>query len=250
MKKPQLSASFYQPYSCVMYKNSTILVSEYYPHGTLLNLINELKINRRMEETISRQLALEITNLVQTLHSIGIVHNDIKPDNFLLRYSNPITGGSVRKELVGNLLHLIDFGRSVDLSLFPKNVQFVGSSDTDTFELPFMKTNRPYLYNCDSFGLAATLYCIITFEYPRIITESESSNKVKLVRPIKSACRHYSSVWDSINYKLMNASSYEAMETIVAAMNEISECITVSRRDDKQRCCVSNTDPEENWRLY
>ena len=233
IKQSQLSPSFYQPYSCVMYKNSTILVSEYYPHGTLLDLINELKINRIMEETISRQLALEITNLVHTLHSIGIVHNDIKPDNFLLRYNNPITGGSVRKELVGNLLHLIDFGRSVDLSLFPKNVQFVGSSDTDTFELPCMKTSKPYLYNCDSFGLAATLYCIITFEYPRIIAESDSSNKVKLVRPIKSACRHYSSTWDSIIYKLMNAGSYEAMETIVEVRNEISDCITVSTLSSK-----------------
>ena len=233
IKKPQLSASFYQPYSCVMYKNSTILVSEYYPHGTLLDLINELKISRRMEETISIQLTLEITNLVHTLHSIGIVHNDIKPDNFLLRYSNPITGGGIRKELAGNLLHLIDFGRSVDLSMFPKNVQFVGSSDTDTFELPCMKTNKPYLYNCDSFGLAATLYCIITFEYPRIIPDSDNSNKVKLVRPIKSACRHYSAIWDSIIYKLMNAGSYEAMETIVEVRNEISDCITVSTLTSK-----------------
>ena len=58
IEKPQLSASFYQPYSCVMYKNSTILVSEYYPYGTLLDLINELKVDGRMEEVISRQLTL------------------------------------------------------------------------------------------------------------------------------------------------------------------------------------------------
>ena len=75
-----------------MYKNSTILVFEYYPYGTLLDLINELKVDGRMEEVISRQLTLEITNLVQTLYSIRIVHNDIKPDNFLLRYNNPISG--------------------------------------------------------------------------------------------------------------------------------------------------------------
>ncbi|KAI6646712.1 Mitotic checkpoint serine/threonine-protein kinase BUB1 [Oopsacas minuta] len=220
LKQPHLCSSFYQPYSCLIYKNATIIVSEYYSHGTLLDMINQMKVKRGINDSITVQFALEVMYLVGTLHSIGIVHNDIKPDNFMLRSNDQIAN---MREPEGRLLHLIDFGRSVDLSLFPKNVQFLGSSDTDTFELPCMKTNKPYLYNCDSFSVAATLYCLITYEYPKIIPESDGSNRVKLVRPIKSARRDYPPIWDSLIYKLMNASSYEAMGAITEGRKEIKE---------------------------
>ena len=214
-----LCGSFYQPYSCIMYRNATILISEYFQHGTLLDLINTMKQKERKVELVAIRLALDVLYLIEVLHSIGIIHNDIKPDNFLLRSSKPITSDS--KDPAGSLLHLIDFGSSIDLSLFPKNVQFAGSSGTDTFELPCMKEGKTYLHNSDSFGAAATLYCILAYEYPRLVNEPRTTDKFRLVKPIKSVCRQYSSVWDSLINQLMNARTWEAKAAITEAKNMI-----------------------------
>lgn len=57
------------------------------------------RLNYFSTETVL-MIALQIFERLQDLHSIGVIHNDIKPDNILID-SN-----------IGSILHLIDFGLS------------------------------------------------------------------------------------------------------------------------------------------
>lgn len=80
---------------------------------------------------------------------MSILHLDIKPDNWLLTTSkrgecgmhmnHPKTGGDGRRS--SHSLSLIDFGRAIDLSVFPDNgsaVSFTGKCCPSNFSCPAM----------------------------------------------------------------------------------------------------------------
>ena len=60
-------------------------------------------------EPIAIYMTAELLGLLELLHSLQIVHADIKPDNFLVRHT-PSTQSSPS-------LQVIDFGKAIDLRL-------------------------------------------------------------------------------------------------------------------------------------
>lgn len=79
------------------------------------------------------------------MHSVGILHMDIKPDNWLLT-ARPTGEGDYKEEdkhprSTAHSLSLIDFGRAIDLSVFPRNgagVAFTGKCCASSFCCPAM----------------------------------------------------------------------------------------------------------------
>jgi checkpoint serine/threonine-protein kinase len=66
--------------------NGSILVSEYSKFGTLLAVMNQIKIatGKPLMETLTIFFTIEMIQIVEHLHKCQIIHGDIKPDNFLL----------------------------------------------------------------------------------------------------------------------------------------------------------------------
>jgi checkpoint serine/threonine-protein kinase len=53
----------------------------------LQDVINcHLLVNRNMDEVLCMYYTIEMLNMLETLHSVGIIHGDFKPDNILDRY--------------------------------------------------------------------------------------------------------------------------------------------------------------------
>ena len=85
----------------------------------------------------------------RAMHSVSILHMDIKPDNWLLT-SRPVVGtnhaeGGGQPGSIAHSLSLIDFGRAIDLSIFPHNgsgVAFSGSCCASNFSCPAMTEVR------------------------------------------------------------------------------------------------------------
>lgn len=83
------------------------------------------------------------------MHAVSILHMDIKPDNWLLT-SRPAATTSQAEEgdQSGNIAHslsLIDFGRAIDLSIFPQNgsgMAFSGKCCASNFSCPAMTEVR------------------------------------------------------------------------------------------------------------
>lgn len=66
--------------------NSSVYISEFSDYGSLIGVCNKVKsvTNRNMDEYVVMHLSCQMLDIVDHLHAMGIIHADIKPDNFLL----------------------------------------------------------------------------------------------------------------------------------------------------------------------
>ena len=66
-------------------------------------------------------------------------------------------------------LQLIDFGRSIDLSMLPQGVSFNKVVNTDGIMCPEMRDGRQWREHIDYFGLTAVSYCLLFQDYIDIV---------------------------------------------------------------------------------
>ncbi|NWW16640.1 BUB1 kinase, partial [Falcunculus frontatus] len=158
-------------YSAHFFSNGSILVGELHNYGTLLNAIN---IYKKLPEKVMPQalviyFAIKILHMVEELHSCHIIHGDIKPDNFILGERQVFLDNDTRD--IDGLCHgltLIDLGQSIDMKLFPEGTAFTARCETSGFQCVEMLTNKPWNYQTDYFGIAATVYCLLFGTYMRL----------------------------------------------------------------------------------
>ncbi|BCX07185.1 MAG: hypothetical protein KatS3mg066_1044 [Fischerella sp.] len=144
---PKLYAYFYE-------NGQFYLVQEWIQGQTLSNII---KAQGSLSETAVREILLSLLSVLHYIHSKGIIHRDIKPDNIILRSSNP-------KPV------LIDFGavketiRSVANSPAYSTQSLVmgtpGYMPSEQF------TGRP-VYATDIYSLGLTAIYLLTGKHPR-----------------------------------------------------------------------------------
>lgn len=137
--------------------HASVLISEFMPCGSLLTVANTVKqkSGRTMKESLCIHFCLEMLKIVQAMHEVKIIHADIKPDNFLVQLSP--------SDAVG--LQLIDFGCSIDMSLFPSGTSFTRKISTEDFVCCEMLDNRPWNYHTDLFCIAASAHVLLFDKY-------------------------------------------------------------------------------------
>ncbi|KAL2161476.1 hypothetical protein VTH06DRAFT_8038 [Thermothelomyces fergusii] len=173
-----------------LYQDEGFLFLPYYPHGTLLDVVNLFRgeASGVMDEQLAMFFSIELLRTVEALHSKQIMHGDIKPDNCLLRLDH-LTGGSGGGG--GNCSHeqqqqqqlspqwhrsgaggwaargirLIDFGRGVDMRAFGPDVRFVADWKTTAQDCAEMREGRPWTWQLDYHGLAGTLHVLLFGRY-------------------------------------------------------------------------------------
>ncbi|XP_041044229.1 mitotic checkpoint serine/threonine-protein kinase BUB1 [Carcharodon carcharias] len=170
--KPRFYNLYNNVYSGHYFKNGSILVGELFSFGTLLNAVNLYKtINEKaMPQPLVIYFAIHILYIMEQLHGIGIIHGDVKPDNFILgeRFLDGV--GSVDDTLSQGLT-LIDFGQSIDMKLFPQNTVFVENCKTSGFQCIEMLSEKPWTFQTDYFGIAATVHSLLFGTYLKLKKE-------------------------------------------------------------------------------
>lgn len=131
-------------------------MSQYGPNGSLLDLVNTIKqkFGRTMKESMCIFFCIEMLKIVQAMHEVKIIHADIKPDNFLV---------FLQENRVK--LQLIDFGCSIDMSLFPEGATFVRQVKTENFTCCEMLDGRPWSYHTDLFCIGASVHVMLFDKY-------------------------------------------------------------------------------------
>ncbi|XP_044751997.1 mitotic checkpoint serine/threonine-protein kinase BUB1 beta-like isoform X2 [Coccinella septempunctata] len=157
---------------------ASILVYAFMPYGSLLDLANQVKLKtgKPMQECLCFYFCIQMLRIVEAMHQIKIIHADIKPDNFLIQ----LTADSID-------LQLIDFGCSIDMSLYPPNTSFTRKVQTESFICCEMLENKPWNYHTDLFCIAATTHVILFDKYIELQKKYDAwSIKEKFPRYMKS----------------------------------------------------------------
>ncbi|XP_040602196.1 mitotic checkpoint serine/threonine-protein kinase BUB1 [Mesocricetus auratus] len=167
--KPAVHHMIIKFYSAHLFQNGSILVGELYSYGTILNAINLYKNTpeKVMPQALVIIFAIRMLYIIEQVHSCEIIHGDIKPDNFILGHKFLEQDG----EDLATGLALIDLGQSIDMKLFPKGTAFTGKCETSGFQCPEMLSNKPWNYQIDYYGVAATIYCMLFGTYMKIKNE-------------------------------------------------------------------------------
>ncbi|GMN53837.1 hypothetical protein TIFTF001_022970 [Ficus carica] len=144
-----------------LYSDCSVLVCDYLANGTLQDAINSyVVVGKSMEEVLCIYYTIEMLCMLEALHGAGIIHGDFKPDNMLIRYARadlledafPDRSGAWRdQERCLQGLCLVDWGRGIDLQLFPGDTKFKGDCRTSGFRCVEMQQNKPWKFQ-------ATLY--------------------------------------------------------------------------------------------
>ncbi|XP_032877915.1 mitotic checkpoint serine/threonine-protein kinase BUB1 isoform X2 [Amblyraja radiata] len=168
------------------FQNGCILVGELYSFGTLLNAANLYKtlVEKSMPEPLVIYFAIHILYIVEQLHNIGLIHGDIKPDNFILGERFLDSEAASVDDSLSQGLTLIDFGQSIDMHLFPKNAVFVENCKTSGFQCIEMLTEKPWTFQADYFGIAATVYCLLFGTYLKLKKEMVCGRSMPSLREV------------------------------------------------------------------
>ena len=102
--------------------------------------------NCSMPEPLVFYFTIQLLTMVHQLHECSILHADIKADNIMLQGIPVLPNDNWTADDVIGLekpsLKLIDFGRSLDLTLFPERSCFLHCFQDD--KCPEMRDNKPW----------------------------------------------------------------------------------------------------------
>ncbi|XP_041814693.1 mitotic checkpoint serine/threonine-protein kinase BUB1 [Chelmon rostratus] len=158
--------------SAHLFHNGSVLVGELHNYGTLLNAVNIFKTlsDKVMPQPLVMYFTICILSMVEQLHSIRVIHADVKPDNFLLG-ERFLENKCFEAENVDHGLVLIDLGQSIDMELFPEGTAFTSKCLTSGFQCTEMLSGKPWNYQTDYFGIAGTVYCMLFGTYMQVTNE-------------------------------------------------------------------------------
>ena len=129
-----------------------------------------------MPEALVYHFALQLLSVLQDVHECGVLHADIKPDNIMLQTGLELFSPELwtTEDILTNQqsrrpsnVKLIDFGRSVDLALYPDRSAFMHLFNDD--KCPEMRDGRAWSYQLDYYGLATTIYTMLMGVHCKIV---------------------------------------------------------------------------------
>lgn len=181
----------------ILYNRKHILVSMYfYPNVDLLFYL--WRPTFRFDENLVCLIAFKALKILSLLKSRGVVHNDIKFENFIVSSEDPF-------EII-----LTDFesAQMVDI-----NGNSNSMSGTAVFKAPEVLRGEEHDYAADMWSLGMNIYFHLYFEYPFGIDEVIDSksekgiekkiNSSKLTRPRKTEGKNVSEIaWNCVSAML------------------------------------------------
>lgn len=216
---PSIHHLYIHLYSAHFFQNGSILIGELYNYGTLLNAIN---IYKKLPEKVMPQafviyFAVKILHMVEELHSCKIIHGDIKPDNFMLG-ERFLDNDTCDIDDLSHGLTLIDLGQSIDMKLFPEGTAFTAKCETSGFQCIEMLTQKPWNYQTDYFGIAATVYCMLFGTYMQVKNESGVWKPEGSFRRLVNA-----ELWKEFFDIMLNIPSCHSLPSLTALRNRLKD---------------------------
>ncbi|ELP95310.1 protein serine/threonine kinase, putative [Entamoeba invadens IP1] len=163
-------------YGAVFVPNKMCIVTEFAQFGSFFDVMNN-KNSNEVDMKIRIKMMIDASKGILYLHSNGILHRDIKPDNILV-FSFDLNETVNAK--------LTDFGSSRNINMMLTNMTFTKGIGTPTYMAPEILKKEKYKKSADIFSLGVTMFECFSwkeaypkedFKYPWKIAEFVMSGK-------------------------------------------------------------------------
>ncbi|ELP91138.1 protein serine/threonine kinase, putative, partial [Entamoeba invadens IP1] len=134
-------------YGAVFIPNKICLVTEFANYGSLQDLMKHIK-SEEIEIKLRIKFMLDASKGILYLHTNGILHRDIKPDNILV-FSIELNDGVNAK--------LTDFGSSRNVNMMMTNMTFTKGIGTPVYMAPEVLKQEKYKKPADVYSLSVTM---------------------------------------------------------------------------------------------
>lgn len=151
--------------------DTLMMIMEYCPGKELFDVILERKY---FEESDARPIFAQIARALFYLHSLNILHRDVKPENILISSIPDHTGQVVAK--------LLDFGLSKNAGNGSAAKTFVGTPCYVAPEVEYTSKGLggTYSFPADCWSLGAVLYVMLVARFPEFEQDPTGKIVVKL----------------------------------------------------------------------
>jgi len=130
--------------------NKLCIIMEYAPDGDIRKIIQKAQQAKKAPpEDLVWKIFIQIVQGLEALHSLKILHRDIKPGNIML--------------MANDVVKIGDLGVAKVLKNSPLTNTQIG---TPYYMAPEIWRTRPYTYSCDTFSLGCLLYELISTKLP------------------------------------------------------------------------------------
>lgn len=183
-RRLNLGTRVVKPECLHMFQDESYLILNYLNQGTLLDVVNSYKqTNEPVEEILCIFFTIELLKIVEELHRNDIIHGDLKADNCMIQFQDTFNITDQYNEEWGPQVVLIDFGRAIDLTLYPEGVEFMSNFKPDEQDCPQMNNNQSWTFEADYYGIAAILHTLLFGDYIKI--QKLENGKYKLKNTLK-----------------------------------------------------------------
>ncbi|ELP94680.1 protein serine/threonine kinase, putative [Entamoeba invadens IP1] len=145
-------------HGAVFIPNKMCMVTEFANYGSLSDLMKK-KVSNEVTIKLRLKMMTDGAKGILYLHTNGILHRDIKPDNILVFSLND-------NDCV--IAKLTDFGSSRNINLLMTNMTFTKGIGTPTYMAPEVLKQEKYTKSADIYSLGVTLYEVLSWSeaYP------------------------------------------------------------------------------------
>lgn len=208
------SMSIISPLKMFQLEREQILVLNYMPQGTLLDLVNNerSKTNKMgIGEQLVIYFTIELLRTVEALHRNNIIHGDIKGDNIMLRLGETLQSSHWTEQYHSSGdglwceygLTLLDFGKGIDMTMYEPGTKFTSDWNVDEEDCQEMHKCAPWSYEADYHGMATVIYLLL---FGQKIKTKSSARGLQVAEPFK---RYWHiDLWTNLFDCLLNSGRY------------------------------------------
>jgi checkpoint serine/threonine-protein kinase len=220
--------SILTPHRLYAYSDESFLLLDLCDRGSLLNAVNKAQEYRiappgngttGLDELLAIFFVIELLRTLEGFHSAGFIHGDLKIDNCLLRFEDlpeEVVWQTVYDSTGANGwsekgLKVIDYGRTIDTTMFKPGQQFDSDLKTDKYDCIEMQSGKPWTFEPDYHGVASIAYCALFGHYMetesvQVQVQVEGGETTREKRVPKQAFRRYhqTELWTKLFDMLLN----------------------------------------------